>query len=31
LGWTEDEVPLHSFPTNFEPKSEKTVCGLLHY
>jgi hypothetical protein len=23
LGWIEDEAPLNSFPTNFEPKQKK--------
>jgi len=29
--WIEDEAPLHSFPTNFEPKSNKIFCGLFCY
>jgi hypothetical protein len=32
LGWFEDEeATLHTFPTNFEPKPDRTFCGVFCY
>jgi hypothetical protein len=31
FGWTDDEAPLNSFPTNFEPKPDEIVCGQFCY
>jgi hypothetical protein len=29
LGWFADEIPLLSFPTNFESKPDEIFCSLL--
>jgi hypothetical protein len=31
MGWIEDEAPLHSFPTNFELKSDRMFSGMFCY
>jgi len=31
LGYIEDEAPLNSFATNFEPKPDKIICDQFGY
>jgi hypothetical protein len=31
MWWTEDEAPLNSFPTNFEPNPQEIFCGPFSY